>query len=1030
MSIKNSEQLLDKFFELDEGVDEAFFDEATQTAFNTTPGYKERTMAYVDSVKESILTQLEDPESGFTANDAAAVVGMMTMGDSEGNEKALFTHHFNTMDDWEEKGGLERFAYKTFIEAPTEFAESVPLAFESAMLHAYNQESSFSRGFSEFEKGDDFTGETVKEKKQQLIGDMVQRTKDMRNSHEEKMRTDPTFRAYQNWQMKADIMGWERTDFERASNYAADIASSVVFSGGTAVISGMIGGPILAGTVMFGLEAMPFYKDVVLETMKERDAGNRLFINKDGTKWTDEEVFIRSQLPAIGYGAMASIIETAGMGYITKGFYRNTAKKLMKKQAKEAALDLGKFLKKVTSPREVLGMIKSPGFWKSTGLNAVAGGFEETGQYVADVGFKSLVFSEADSKDKPFWGEVSKRFSLEELRDNFVGGVFGSVLFGVGTAGQNVKSMKRFKRDARNLAELSDVDFDFRLEIMARSKATEFVAQHAPDNMSGEQREKLVNDLVDATMSEKDNFKKEVKGIVAKEEKRLLKIASKKAKEVKDKVVKAVKKDEEPEDVAEEVEVPEVDDVAEGESAVPEVPDADIPSVPKEPVTENQKKSTRLRGWTDEELNSISKEEAQLVIEDKKTKEEVLSGKDVATEEVPLVSDALNVAMKESEKPNKKLGSKEAIKRDIVGRDIIDYATEIEAVTEKAREVNEKLQDKSLPIEERKKLTIIKKNLTHAYNAILAHQNNRKKSQIKHVVEPAEKKAIEEAERQVAESIKEADEELPREDIGDVPEARDSEIDIKEEVEEAKVPEAEGPVVPEVKEPVIPEVPGEAGETVGAEAVFEAAEKEGRSPTLSEVYNTLSPGDKRSVTAVRKKSGDKAALAKAVELSDFDITHYKGVPVNKERKTKKSELDKVYETLTPEGKEEIDLFREMGISEEKTLKKALRLAEQTAEGNNILKNKAAEKSLEEGNASIEERVAARYALEYDKPFGPAQIADVMKTIRDEKFDEVTGQASWSDDIRVLKKIYDEEVASFEHEEELAHGHVHHGEHAH
>jgi len=84
----------------------------------------------------------------------------------------------------------------------------------------------------------------------------------------------------------------------------------------------MVGGPILASAVMFGLEGMPFYKDLVQETMIERDKGNKAFQNPDGTMWTNEQIFLRSQVPAIAYASIASVLEVASMSYITKGVFQ------------------------------------------------------------------------------------------------------------------------------------------------------------------------------------------------------------------------------------------------------------------------------------------------------------------------------------------------------------------------------------------------------------------------------------------------------------------------------------------------------------------------------------------------------------------------------------------------------------------------------------------------------------------------------------------------------------------------------------
>ncbi|RLF64156.1 MAG: hypothetical protein DRN30_05740, partial [Thermoplasmata archaeon] len=115
--------------------------------------------------------------------------------------------------------------------------------------------------------------------------------------------------------------------------------------------------------------------------------------------------------------------------------------------------------------------------------------------------------------------------------------------------------------------------------------------------------------------------------------------------------------------------------------------------------------------------------------------------------EAPTYHPIMNFVQGQTKKPNKKLGAKEAIAREIVGTDIKNYDSLIVTITDEVTKINKQLADKELSSERRKKLSEYKTNLTHAYNSVIKHQQNRKKSQIENVYDPLIKKAEEAAKR-------------------------------------------------------------------------------------------------------------------------------------------------------------------------------------------------------------------------------------------------------------------------------------------
>lgn len=112
--------------------------------------------------------------------------------------------------------------------------------------------------------------------------------------------------------------------------------------------------------------------------------------------------------------------------------------------------------------------------------------------------------------------------------------------------------------------------------------------------------------------------------------------------------------------------------------------------------------------------------------------------------------------------------------------------------------------------------------------------------------------------------------------------------------------------------------------------------------------------------------------------------------------------------FTSDVKQKLDTYKKRDI--ERYRRELRNAAKNTEEGNNLLERYAAEDTLSNPNSTLEDRVAAKYYIEYGGPFNEAMKSDILKHINN-----IKTSSSLSQTDKEIKKIYDAELAKLKAE---------------
>jgi hypothetical protein len=132
--------------------------------------------------------------------------------------------------------------------------------------------------------------------------------------------------------------------------------------------------------------------------------------------------------------------------------------------------------------------------------------------------------------------------------------------------------------------------------------------------------------------------------------------------------------------------------------------------------------------------------------------------------------------------------------------------------------------------------------------------------------------------------------------------------------------------------------------------------------------------------------------------------------------TKKADIERrrqeALESLPFDETTQIKLDAYKAKDQVRYIKELIKAADKTIEGRTLVDKFDAELKLIDPNATIAEKVMARYFLaDTTRPYSAAQLSDIEKYITNELSGDY--KASWNDRLRELKKIYDAELAALE-----------------